>query len=225
MQQRLPLTLPAEKIARLAIHLQLPHVPADRSPALDLSCIFVPKPPAPVIAAVPLKPAARVFAVYPALAAPHRERLAGATPKKFSLASERSGASFALANQLAGNSPLQSVRYFPPKTPRRSISGGVSSGGSPGQNGGQRVQRERTDNPAASGHSRRRFAASPRCPSFGCHGSDGSHSPHHYARIFQTCRILTNRSHVVELSNDGDRYRECPSNSDPPALANLVVVQ
>src|SRR5215208_5305273 len=66
MQQRLPLTLPAEKIARLAIHLQLPYVPADRGPALDLSCIFVRKPPAPIIAAVPLKPAARVFAMDPA---------------------------------------------------------------------------------------------------------------------------------------------------------------
>jgi hypothetical protein len=51
-----------------------------------------------------------------------------ATPKKFTLASERSGESFALANQLAGNSSVQSVMYFPPKTPRRSISGGGSSG-------------------------------------------------------------------------------------------------
>ena len=41
MQQRLPLTLPAEKIARLAIHLQLTDVPSDRGPAFDLPCVFV----------------------------------------------------------------------------------------------------------------------------------------------------------------------------------------
>jgi hypothetical protein len=41
MQQRLPLTLPAEKVTRLAIHLQLTDVPADRGPAFDLPCVFV----------------------------------------------------------------------------------------------------------------------------------------------------------------------------------------
>jgi hypothetical protein len=41
MQQRLPLTLPAEKITRLAIHLQLTDVPADRGPAFHLPCVFV----------------------------------------------------------------------------------------------------------------------------------------------------------------------------------------
>ena len=82
MQQRLPLAFPAENIARLAIHLQLTDVPSDRGPAFDLPCIFVPKPPASIIAAIPLKPAARVFAVYPALAAPHRKRLAGRNPEE-----------------------------------------------------------------------------------------------------------------------------------------------
>jgi hypothetical protein len=71
MQQRLPLALPAKKITLLAIHLQLTDVPSDRRPAVDLSCIFAPKPPASIIAAVPLKPAARVFRMYPALPAPH----------------------------------------------------------------------------------------------------------------------------------------------------------
>ena len=44
-------------------------------------------------------------------------------------------------------------------------------------------------------------------------------------KIFQTCRILTDRGHVAELSNHGYHCQECPSNSDLPALANLVVVQ
>ena len=44
------------------------------------------------------------------------------------------------------------------------------------------------------------------------------------SKNFQTCRILTNRGHVAELSNDGDHYQERP-NSDLPALANQVVVQ
>jgi len=85
MQQRLPLALPAKKITLLAIHLQLTDVPSDRRPAVDLSCIFVPKPPASIIAAVPLKPAARVFRMYPALPAPHRERLAGSNPEEIHL--------------------------------------------------------------------------------------------------------------------------------------------
>jgi hypothetical protein len=42
---------------------------------------------------------------------------------------------------------------------------------------------------------------------------------------FQTCRILTNRGHVVELSNYGTIIRNAPRNSDLPALANHVVVQ
>ena len=46
MQQRLPLTFPAQDISWLAIHLKLAYVPAYRLPAFDLSRIFVWKPPA-----------------------------------------------------------------------------------------------------------------------------------------------------------------------------------
>ncbi|HEX3709879.1 MAG TPA: hypothetical protein VHV56_08320 [Pseudolabrys sp.] len=42
MQQRLPLAAPAQQIARLAIFLYLPDVPADRFPAFDLAEIFPP---------------------------------------------------------------------------------------------------------------------------------------------------------------------------------------
>ena len=41
-------------------------------------------------------------------------------------------ASHVITNQLAGNSPRQSVMYFPPKTPRRSMAFGVNSGWKPG---------------------------------------------------------------------------------------------
>jgi hypothetical protein len=85
MQQCLPLTLAAEKIARLAIHLKLAHVPSDRGPAFDLSCIFVREPASPIIAAVPLKPAARVLRMDPALLAPHREWLAGGNAEEINL--------------------------------------------------------------------------------------------------------------------------------------------
>ena len=82
MQQGLPLTFPAENISALAIHLKLTDVPLDGLPAFDLSRIFVRKPPTEIIAAVPLKPAAWIIRVYPALPAPHRERLAGGYTKK-----------------------------------------------------------------------------------------------------------------------------------------------
>jgi hypothetical protein len=85
MQQGLPLTLAAEEISSLAVFLWLTDVAADRGPAFDLSCIFVRKPPSPIIAAVPLKPAARVLRMDPALLAPHRERLAGRNAEEIHL--------------------------------------------------------------------------------------------------------------------------------------------
>src|ERR1700722_18198912 len=81
MQQRLPLTLPAHYISRLAIHLQLAHVPSYRLPALDLSYVLVRQAPAQIIPAIPLEPAAWITRIYPALLAPHREGLAGINAK------------------------------------------------------------------------------------------------------------------------------------------------
>ena len=77
MQQRLALPRPAGDVARLAIALDLPHVAADRFPALDLPRVLVGNAAAHIAAAVPLEPAARVVAKDPALLAPHRQRLAG----------------------------------------------------------------------------------------------------------------------------------------------------
>src|ERR1700722_2980874 len=81
MQQRLPLTLPAHYISRLAIHLQLAHVPSYRLPALYLPCVLVRQAPAQIIPAIPLEPAARIMRIYPALLAPDGERLAGINAK------------------------------------------------------------------------------------------------------------------------------------------------
>src|SRR5262245_25297550 len=56
--------------------LDLPHVAADRLPALDLTAVFVADTAAHVVAAIPLEPAARIVGMDPALLAPDRERLA-----------------------------------------------------------------------------------------------------------------------------------------------------
>jgi hypothetical protein len=77
MQQRLPLTLPAQDISRLAIHLDLAYVPSDRLPAFDLPCVFIGKASAEIIPAIPLEPTARIIRMNPSLLAPYRERLAG----------------------------------------------------------------------------------------------------------------------------------------------------
>src|SRR6185312_15678423 len=68
---------PAEGVAGFAVPLDLRDVPAERTPALDLALIFVTQPPAKIVAAVPLEPAARILAMDPALAPPLRQRLAG----------------------------------------------------------------------------------------------------------------------------------------------------
>src|SRR5262245_10270026 len=77
MQQRLPLALAAQEIARLAMALNLPDVPAHRLPAPDLPPVFLPHPTAHVVAAVPLKPAARIVRMDPSLPEPLRQGLAG----------------------------------------------------------------------------------------------------------------------------------------------------
>jgi len=65
MQQRLPLSPPAEQIAGFAMFLHLARVPLDRFPPPDLPPVFLRDAPANVIAAVPLKPAARVVVMNP----------------------------------------------------------------------------------------------------------------------------------------------------------------
>src|SRR5580698_7574736 len=64
-------------VARLAIAFDLPDVAADHFPASDLAGVLAGDAPAPIVTAVPLKPAARIVAKNPALVAPHRQRLAG----------------------------------------------------------------------------------------------------------------------------------------------------
>jgi hypothetical protein len=69
MQDSLPLASAAAQIARLAVPLDLFDVPAHRFPSPDLSPVFLGHPTAHVIAAIPLKPAARVVGMYPAFGA------------------------------------------------------------------------------------------------------------------------------------------------------------
>ena len=77
MQERLALARAAEQVARFAGALNLPDVSAHSAPSPDLARILVGHPPAHVVAAVPLKPSARVDRVDPALGTPHGQRLAG----------------------------------------------------------------------------------------------------------------------------------------------------
>ena len=76
MQERLALPTSAVQIARLTVPLNLPYVPAHGLPSFDLATIFFRHPPTPVIAAIPLEPAARIVRMNPALGAPFRQGLA-----------------------------------------------------------------------------------------------------------------------------------------------------
>ena len=69
MQECLPLTPPALEVSFLAMLPNGRNVPRDRTPPPYLSRI-VPRPAPHVIAAVPLKPAARILRIDPAFAAP-----------------------------------------------------------------------------------------------------------------------------------------------------------
>src|SRR5580704_17462142 len=82
MQQRLALPRPAGDVARLAMPLHLADVTADGFPALDLARVLSRNAPSHVVAAIPLKPAARIVRVDPSLLAPDRQRLAGVDPEK-----------------------------------------------------------------------------------------------------------------------------------------------
>ena len=129
MQQCLALPRAAEQVAGLAMLLELADVTPDRLPALDLPPVFLRHAPAHVIAAVPLKPAARVVGMDPAFSLPFRQRLAGIDAEEIAVHGRSPrGESLALANQLLGNSFRQSVMYLPPKTPSASICAGVSCG-------------------------------------------------------------------------------------------------
>src|SRR5262245_32523010 len=77
LEHGLPLPRPAGQVARLAVPLDLPDVPAHRLPSSDLPPVFIGHAAAHVIAAVPLEPTAGVVGVDPTLLAPHRQRLAG----------------------------------------------------------------------------------------------------------------------------------------------------
>src|SRR4051812_7788548 len=77
MQERLPLPRAAGQVSRLAVPLDLPDMPADGFPSLDLPPVFGRHAAAHIVAAIPLEPAARIIGVKPSLATPDRERLAG----------------------------------------------------------------------------------------------------------------------------------------------------
>src|SRR5262249_28322366 len=57
-------------------------VPTHGFPAFDLTAVFFRHPPAQIIAAIPLEPAARVIGVNPTLGAPFRQRLACSYPEE-----------------------------------------------------------------------------------------------------------------------------------------------
>ena len=66
----------AKRIARLTILAQLGDMPFERLPALDLPIVLLRHSAAPVITAVPLKPATRIVRVEPAVVLPYGQGLA-----------------------------------------------------------------------------------------------------------------------------------------------------
>ena len=80
MKQCLSLSPPAAQLTARAVLLYLRDVSSHRSPSSDLSLV-VAAPSAHVVPAIPLKPASRVFVVYPSLPAPFRERLRRIDPE------------------------------------------------------------------------------------------------------------------------------------------------
>ena len=81
MQERLTLPGPAFQVAAAAMLFELGNMSADGAPPRDLPGV-VGAPAAQVIAAVPLKPAAWVFVIDPALGAPGRQWLRGVDAKE-----------------------------------------------------------------------------------------------------------------------------------------------
>ncbi len=74
MQQCLPLFFPTAHLPSGAILFDLHDMPLHGLPSFDLSLI-IRAPSTHIISAVPLKPAAGVFMIYPALFKPYRQRL------------------------------------------------------------------------------------------------------------------------------------------------------
>ncbi len=77
VQERLALAPSARQVPRLAICPDLRDVALHRLPATDLAGVLLGHPPAQVIAAISLEPAARIVWMYPALSSPFRQGLAG----------------------------------------------------------------------------------------------------------------------------------------------------
>ena len=74
MKQRLPLTGPALGFAARAVLSDLGNVPAHGAPTFDLALV-IRTPPPHEVAAIPLKPAARIFVIEPAVFSPLRQWL------------------------------------------------------------------------------------------------------------------------------------------------------
>ena len=74
VEHGLPLFSPALEVAPFAVVPNGGHVPRDRAPASNLTGV-VGASPADVVAAIPLKPPARILPVNPAVATPDGERL------------------------------------------------------------------------------------------------------------------------------------------------------
>ena len=74
MKQRLPLTGPALGFASRAVLSDLGNVSAHGAPTFDLTLV-IGTPPPHEVAAIPLKPAARIFVIEPAVFSPLRQWL------------------------------------------------------------------------------------------------------------------------------------------------------
>src|SRR5687767_15610883 len=84
VQDSLSLPATAVKIARLAVADDLRHMPADRPPSSNLPRI-VGRPAAHVVAAIPLKPSARILRPDPTVVPPHGQRLRSVDAKVIQL--------------------------------------------------------------------------------------------------------------------------------------------
>jgi len=120
MEERLPLTPPAEKIARFAMPLNLSDVAADGLPAPSLAPILFWHTAPHVIAAIPLEPTARVIAVDPAFGTPNRQWLARIHPEKIERTIARTRRELgarkpALGKLLAAIRHILAAKYLEPK--------------------------------------------------------------------------------------------------------------
>ena len=81
VQQRLPLTRPAKRIARLAVYLDLIDVTTKRLPAFDLTPVFIRNSPSHIVSAISLEPSTWIIRMKPAFDTPFRERTTGIDAK------------------------------------------------------------------------------------------------------------------------------------------------